>query len=135
MLFLHFLKFILLWLFCFMELYMLWRKLKRRALLMYGLNVILPWFVLRSVLVCFAFTVRTNFPWMLRNRWNTCFNYCGKIRFRVTHIFREGNVCADKLANLGFIHRESFHWYNRLSSSLFSDFFMNRYSLPMYRFC
>ena len=114
---------------------MLWRKLKRRALLMYGLNVILPWFVLRSVLVCFAFTVRTNFPWMLRNRWNTCFNYCGKIRFRVTHIFREGNVCADKLANLGFIHRESFHWYNRLSSSLFSDFFMNRYSLPMYRFC
>jgi len=58
-----------------------------------------------------------------------------KIRFRVTYIFREGNACADKLANLGFIHRESFHWYNRLPSSLFLEFFINRYSLPMYCFC
>jgi len=56
-------------------------------------------------LVCAAFTARTNVLWMLRNRWNTCLNYCGKIRFRVTHIFREGNVCANKLANLRFIHR------------------------------
>jgi len=32
--------------FCFMELYMLWRKLKRWSLLMSGLNVILFWFVL-----------------------------------------------------------------------------------------
>ena len=49
--------------------------------------------------------------------------------------FREENVCVDKLVNLGFIHRESFHWYNRLPSSLLLKFFMNRYSLPMYRFC
>ena len=42
---------------------------------------------------------------MFRNRWDTCLNYCGKMRFRVTHIFREGNAYADKLANLGFIHR------------------------------
>ena len=104
-------------------LYLLWRKLKRWGLLMYGLNVILPWFVLRLLLVL-----------MFRNQRNTCLNYCGKIRFRVTHIFREGNVCADKLVNLGFIHRESFHWYSRFSSSLFLEFFMNRYSLPMCRF-
>ena len=79
-------------------------------------------------LVCAAFTARTNVPF-------TCFNYCGKIRFRVTHIFREGNACADKLANLGFIHKESFHWYNRLPSSLFLKLFMNKYNLHMYRFC
>jgi len=42
---------------------------------------------------------------------------------------------ADKLANLGFIHRKSFHWYNRLPASLFLEFFMNRYNLPMYRLC
>ena len=46
-LFQGFLKFRLLWLLSFMELYMLWRKLKRWDLLMFGLNVILPWFVLR----------------------------------------------------------------------------------------
>jgi len=34
----------------FMELYMLWRKLKKWDLLMSGLNVILPWFVLRLLL-------------------------------------------------------------------------------------
>ena len=80
---LRFLKFGLLLLLSFMESYMIWRKLKR----------------------CVAFTVKTNVPWMLRNRWNTCLNYCGKIRFRVTHIFREGNLCVDKLANLRFIYR------------------------------
>jgi len=82
-------------------------------------------------LVCVAFTARINVPRMLCNRWNTCLNYCGKIKFRVTHIFREGNVCADKLTNLEFLHRKSFHWYNRLPSSLFLEFFMNKYSLPV----
>jgi len=93
------------------------------------------WFECDSALVCIAFTARTNVLWMLRNQWSTCLNYCGKIGFRVTHIFREGNVCVDKLANLGFIHRESFHGYNRLPSSLFLEFFMNRYNLHIYRFC
>jgi len=88
-----------------------------------------------SALVCVAFTARKNVPWMLRNRWNTCINYCGKIRFRVTHIFREWNACINKLTNLGFIPRESFHWYNKLPSSRFLEFFINSYSLPMYRFC
>ena len=73
----------------------------------------------------------TNVMWMFRNQWYTCLNYCGKIRFRVT----QGNACVDKLANLKFIHKESFHWYNRLPSSLFLEFFINRYNLPMYRFC
>ena len=55
------------------------------------------WLECDYALVCAAFTVRTNVPWMLRNRWNTCLNYCGTIRFRVTHIFHERNACADKL--------------------------------------
>jgi len=67
------------------------------------------WLECDSALICVVFTARTYVPWMLRNRRNTYLNYCGKIRFRVTHIFREGNACADKLANLEFIHRESFH--------------------------
>jgi len=81
------------------------------------------WLECDSALVCATFTVRTNVPWMFRNRWNNSPNYCGKIRFMVTHIFREGNTCADKLVNLGFIDRESFHWFNKLSSSLFLEFF------------
>jgi len=59
--------------------------------------------------VCATFIIRTTVSWMLRNRWNTCLTYCGKIRFTVSHIFCKGNACANKLTNLGFIHRESFH--------------------------
>jgi len=73
------------------------------------------WLEYDSALVCVAFTTRTNVPWILRNMWKTCLNYYGKIRFRISHIFREGNACV---ANLGFVHREQFHWYNRLPSSL-----------------
>ena len=47
------------------------------------------WLECDFALVCVAFTVTINVPWMFRNQWNICFNYCGKIRFRVTHIFRE----------------------------------------------
>jgi len=80
---------------------MLCRKFKRWGLLMSGLNVVLPWVVLRLLLGlifrgCFVIDEILVF---------------GKIRFRVTHIFRERNACADKLANLWFIHRKSFHWY------------------------
>ena len=124
----RFLKFRLVWLLSFMRLFMLWRKLKWWSLLMYGWNVIMLWFLLHLLL-------RLMSHCMLRNRWNTCLNYCGKIRFKVTHIFRKENASADKLTNLWFIHRESFHLYNRLPSNLFLEFFINKYSLPMYHFC
>ena len=111
----------------YIYIYMLWRKFKS-----WLTNV---WLECDSTLICVAFTARTNVHWMLCNRWNICLNYCEKIRFRVIHIFREGNACVDKLANLGFIHKESFHWYKMFPSSLFLEFFINRYSLSMYRFC
>jgi len=40
---------------------------------------------------------------MFRNRRNTCLNYYGKIKFKITNIFHEANACADKLANLKLI--------------------------------
>jgi len=46
------------------------------------------WLEIESALVCVAFTTRTNVLWMLRNRWNIVLNYYGKIKFKVTHIFR-----------------------------------------------
>ena len=101
-----------------MELYMLLKKPKRLVLLVYGLNVILSWFVLH-----------------LRLGLGTCFNYYGKIKFRISHIFCDGNARADKVANLWFIHREQFHCYNRLPFSIFLEFFINRYKLPKYHFC
>jgi len=45
------------------------------------------WLECDSTLVCVAFTIMIGVPWMFCNRWNTCLNYCEKIRFRVSHIF------------------------------------------------
>jgi len=106
---------------------MLWKKTKKMGLT----NVC---FECDFDLVSSAFTVRTKVLWCFLIG-GTPALIIGKIRFRVTHIFLERNVCADKLVNLGFIHIHSFHWYNRLSSSLFLEFFMNKYSLSMYHFC
>jgi len=34
------------------------------------------WLECDSVLVCATFIAMTNIPWMFRNLWNTCLNYC-----------------------------------------------------------
>jgi len=67
---------------------------------MYDLNLILPWFVMHFL------------PGLM---FRGCFVIDGILvlinveKSRVTHIFREGNACTDKLTNLRFIRRESFH--------------------------
>jgi len=45
------------------------------------------WLECDFALVCVAFIARIDVPCMFRNRWNTCLNYCWKIKFRVTHFF------------------------------------------------
>jgi len=77
------------------------------------------WLECDSAFVCVAFIVRTNVPWMLHNRWNIVLITTGKSSLGLIIFFCEGNACADKLAYLRFIHKESFHWYNSLPSSIF----------------
>ncbi|KAE9620110.1 putative ribonuclease H-like domain-containing protein [Lupinus albus] len=40
-------------------------------------------------------------PWMLLNKWLKCRDILASMDYKVTHIFREDNVCADRLANYG----------------------------------
>jgi len=50
-----------------------------------------------------------------------------------SHIYREGNCCADRLAALG--HGVSgMAWFDRLPPSLLFDFTRDRNGLPNYRF-
>jgi len=58
-----------------------------------------------------------------------------KSSLRFVTFFHEENVYADKFANLDFIHKEYFYWYNKLPYNIFLGFFINRYKLPMYHFC
>jgi len=96
---------------------------------MSDLNVILYWFVLCLLLrliFCGCFVIDGILVLITVGK-----SDLGLLIFFV----KEMHACVDKLVNLEFIHRESFYWYNRLPYSLFLEFFINRYSLPMYRFC
>jgi len=70
-------------------------------------------------------------PIMLRNRWHNA-RQLG-IQVISSHIFREGNCCANKLANMGH-DITSAVWIDTLPTSVGLDFFRDRCGLPNYRF-
>jgi ribonuclease HI len=70
-------------------------------------------------------------PVMLRNRWHNARSL--GIQVISSHIFREGNCCADRLANMGHSLQGSV-WLDVLPAALYLDFFRERVGLPNYRF-
>lgn len=54
-------------------------------------------------LVVKAFTSKDLVPGKLQNRWLNCMQLVEQMNFRVSHIFHEGNICADKLLVMLFI--------------------------------
>lgn len=59
------------------------------------------WIETDSSLVVMAFNKDSMIPCGLRNRWRNCKHLLYQMNFLVTHIYREGNICADKLASIG----------------------------------
>jgi ribonuclease HI len=92
------------------------------------------WLESDSMLVVHAFSSSKIVPWPLRNRWNNCLLLISNMNFYVSHIFREGNHCADKLANLG-LSLPDFTWWDCIPPLLLDDFGRNRLGMPYYRFC
>jgi len=77
-----------------------------------------------------AFKNNDLIPFRLRNRWHNC-------RLGITavcsHIYREGNCCADGLAALGH-GLSGLVWFDRLPPTLSFDFSRDRNGLPNYWF-
>lgn len=92
------------------------------------------WLETDSVLVTQAFKSHKIVPWPLRNRWLNCLHICSSLSFFVTHVFREGNHCADKLADIGF-SLQSQYWWDSIPREICWDFARNRNGLPFFRFC
>ena len=65
------------------------------------------WLETDSKLLVLTFISISIVPWQLRQRWNQCLLLTQSMNFVVTHIYREGNHCADKLANLGLSSTET----------------------------
>jgi len=77
------------------------------------------------------FSTPSLVPISLRNRW---FNARSLgVQIISSHIFREGNYCANRLANRGHLIQGSV-WLDSLPTELHFDFFRDRVGLPNYRF-
>lgn len=90
------------------------------------------WLECESLLVVSAFSSFNLVPWKIRNRWRNCMHLCNSMNFRVSHIYKEGNSCAYRLAAYG-IYSQCFTWWDLIPDFISEDFFRNRWGLPNYR--
>jgi ribonuclease HI len=70
-------------------------------------------------------------PVLLRNRWHNARNL--GVQVIASHIFREGNCCADFLSNLGHSVVGAV-WLDTLPHAISFEFFRDRCGLQNYRF-
>lgn len=91
------------------------------------------WLETDSTLVLNAFQDQSVIPWDLRNHWDNCILMLRHFRFYTSHIYREGNVCADALAIHG-LTISMYMWWNLIPSFLGSLVHANRVGRICYRF-
>lgn len=66
-------------------------------------------------------------------RWHKCLALTTRRSFFASHVYREGNSCADGLAIYGTLNH-CFTWWDLVPSFIKDDFYRNRFFLPSYRF-
>lgn len=93
----------------------------------------LLWLETDSMLVTLAFKSKSNVPWQLRNRWDDCTGIASVMSFFVPQIYREGNHCADLLANIGLYLNTSL-WWDHAPHQIREAYTRNRLGLPYFRF-
>jgi ribonuclease HI len=92
------------------------------------------WIECDSKLATMAFNNYHMVPCHIRNRWDNCLDKTLSMNFLITHVYREGNHCTIKLANLG-LSLQNFVWWNELPRVIRKDFARDRLGLPCFRFC
>lgn len=97
----------------------------------YGWNNL--WLECDSSLVINAIKNNSLVPWRVRNIWMNCMFIVNSMNFMATHVFREGNVCADILANVGLSLSHLTVWLN-LHDSIREVFGKNKLGMPQFRF-
>ena len=90
------------------------------------------WLETDSMLVFQAFKSSKIIPWSLKNRWDNCLHLLSSMNFFVTHIYREGNKCADILANVG-LSIASYSWFSQAPPEINLDFVKNKLGFPNFR--
>lgn len=90
------------------------------------------WIETDSSLVVMAFNKDSMIPCGFRNRWRNCKHLLYKMNFLVTHVYREGNRCADKLASIGLDLHGITIWLC-LPEFLISLFLLDKQGMPNFR--
>lgn len=93
------------------------------------------WLESDSQLVILAFNSIYVVPWGLRNRWENCLKLTYNMRFCASHIYREGNTCADKLANFGLsLSSLDLFWFDSIPAFVSEEYNRNRLGMPNFRY-
>nr|ABD32287.2 Polynucleotidyl transferase, Ribonuclease H fold [Medicago truncatula] len=93
------------------------------------------WLQSDSQLVILAFKSISIVPWALRNRWENCLKLTHRMRFCATHIYREGNTCADSLANFGLtLSSLDLFWFDTVPDFVRGECIKNRLGMPNFRY-
>jgi len=92
------------------------------------------WLECDSALVINAIKNLSIVLWRFRNRWENCLHITRSMNFIATHVFREGNTCADVLANFGLRVAHLRVWLN-IPDCIRETIEKNKLGLPFYRFC
>lgn len=85
-------------------------------------------------LVVKAFSDATMTPWKIKTRWLQSWNYTISIDFRITHIFRETNFCADLLLVNIDLKSNIFSWFH-LCNDILLDYLLDKAETPKFKLC
>ena len=92
------------------------------------------WVESDSLYVVNLFRDKSNkIPWKFKNRWMRALSFASQIRVVVSHIYREGNAVADKLANTAANSQASTWWFH-MPENLGPFVYRDLARLPNYRF-
>uniref|UniRef100_K7L512 RNase H type-1 domain-containing protein n=1 Tax=Glycine max TaxID=3847 RepID=K7L512_SOYBN len=91
------------------------------------------WLETNSSLLVNAFKNPSSGPWSLFNCWKNCISLTNSFSFRILHIYREANACADSLASFG-AHNLGFIWWDSPPSFISMELLRYRQDLPSYKF-
>lgn len=91
------------------------------------------WIETDSSLVILAASNMDLVPCALRNRWKNCLAILRQMQYIITHIYREGNNCAEKLAFIGLSLQGITIWLE-VPNFLNSLYGHDRLELPNFRF-
>ncbi|XP_058732705.1 uncharacterized protein LOC131604270 [Vicia villosa] len=90
------------------------------------------WIETDCKLVVLAISNSNLVPWSLKSRWLTCWEYTLSIDFRISHIYREANFCADFLENIGF-RSKSISWFSYVHKEITKDYLLDKIGTPRLR--